>query len=191
MAKEQKKYYDENGNEVTVKKEKRGGCMKWGCGGLIGLVAVLVIGGALLDDGETETATDEPQTEEAATTDTEQTETSTDEASPNNDSIEDESTDEDLPREHKNALTSAENYLNTGMGFSEEGLREQLAFEDYGDEAINYAMENIEVDWNEQALMSAQNYENTGMGFSDQDMINQLMFDGYTEEQAQYALDNL
>jgi len=73
---------------------------------------------------------------------------------------------------------------------SKQGLREQLAFEEFPQEAINYAMENIEVDWREQALVKAQNYDSWA-SMSDQGLIEQLMFEGFTQEQAQYALNNL
>lgn len=95
----------------------------------------------------------------------------------------------EVPREHENALSTAENYINM-MGFSQQGLREQLEFEGYPTEAINYAIENIEVDYNEEALETALNYQET-MPMSDEGLKEQLIFEGFTEEQAQYAIDNL
>jgi len=96
---------------------------------------------------------------------------------------------QNIPREHGNALQKAESYLSWS-GMSKQGLREQLAFEEFPQEAINYAMENIEVDWREQALVKAQNYDSWA-SMSDQGLIEQLMFEGFTQEQAQYALNNL
>ena len=43
--------------------------------------------------------------------------------------------------EYSNALESAEGYLLTSS-FSKEGLRDQLKFEKYSDNAIKYALEN-------------------------------------------------
>ncbi|MDE5412412.1 Ltp family lipoprotein [Alkalihalobacterium chitinilyticum] len=101
----------------------------------------------------------------------------------------------DVPREYRNALRAAENYISF-MPFSEKGLFQQLSSE-YGDQypedAAQYAIENIEVDYNEQALKAAINYLDI-MPMSDQELFDQLTSeygDQYTNEQAQYAIDNL
>lgn len=106
-----------------------------------------------------------------------------------------EEKEDDVPREYKNALKAAENYI-LSMPFSEKGLYDQLTAE-YGNkypaEAAQYAIDNIEVDYNEQALRAAKNYQET-MPMSDAELKDQLMSeygDKYTEEQAQYAIDNL
>ncbi len=102
---------------------------------------------------------------------------------------------DDVPREHKNALKSAQNYLNI-MAFSEKGLYQQLTSEagdKYPDDAAQYAIDNVKVDYNEQALKAAKNYQSI-MPMSDQELLNQLTSDAgdkYTQEQAQYAIDNL
>ena len=76
------------------------------------------------------------------------------------------------------------------MSFSERGLFDQLTSE-YGDqypeEAAQYAIENVEVDYNEEALEAAKNYQET-MPMSDQELFEQLTSeygDKFTEEQAQ------
>ena len=103
--------------------------------------------------------------------------------------------DSDVPREHKNALASAEMYQET-LPMSEEGLREQLsseAGESYPEDAVNYALENIDTDYKESALKSAQSYQDS-MPMSDDELFEQLTSDygdKFTEEQAQYAIDNL
>ena len=103
--------------------------------------------------------------------------------------------EDDVPREYKNALRSAENYISM-MPFSEKGLYDQLtseAADKYPAEAAQYAIDNIKVDYNEQALKAAQNYLNM-MPMSDEQLKQQLMSDAgdkYTEEQAQYAIDHL
>ncbi|MCR6546870.1 Ltp family lipoprotein [Dehalobacterium formicoaceticum] len=101
----------------------------------------------------------------------------------------------DVPREFKNALKSAQNYVNI-MPFSKEGLYDQLTSE-YGDqypaEAAQYAIENVQVDYNEEALEAAKNYQKI-MPMSDQELFDQLTSehgDNYTDSQAQYAIDNL
>lgn len=102
---------------------------------------------------------------------------------------------DDVSREYKNALKSAQNYLNV-MPFSEKGLLRQLTSEagdKYPEDAAQYAIDNVEVDYNEQALKAAENYQSV-MPMSDQELLNQLTSDAgdqYTQEQAQYAIDNL
>ncbi|MCM3396801.1 Ltp family lipoprotein [Oceanobacillus profundus] len=120
----------------------------------------------------------------------EETETEVEEAE-----VEEVAPADDVSREHQNALKAAQNYIDM-MGFSEKGLFEQLTSE-YGDQypedAAQYAIENVEVDYNEEALESAESYQEL-MPMSDQELLDQLTSeygDQYTEEQAQYALDNL
>ncbi|GAB3049935.1 Ltp family lipoprotein [Virgibacillus ainsalahensis] len=109
--------------------------------------------------------------------------------------VEAEPEEDDVPREHRNALQSAQNYIDT-MPFSEKGLFEQLTSEygeQYPEDAGQYAIENVEVDYNEEALESAENYQEL-MPMSDQELLDQLTSEygeQFTEEQAQYALDNL
>lgn len=147
--------------------------------------------------GETATTTEE-QADTSAETQVEETEkeSQTEETQP--EETEDpavEENEDDVPREYKSALKAAENYI-LSMPFSEKGLYDQLTAE-YGNkypaEAAQYAIDNIEVDYNEQALRAAKNYQET-MPMSDAELKDQLMSeygDKYTEEQAQYAIDNL
>ena len=102
---------------------------------------------------------------------------------------------EDVPREHAAALKQAERYIEFSA-FSEAGLFEQLTSE-YGSgfppEAAQYAIDNLEVDWNEQALKQARSYLET-FPMSDHELREQLIseFGGqFTPEQADYALANL
>ncbi|MFW3538033.1 Ltp family lipoprotein [Vagococcus fluvialis] len=93
------------------------------------------------------------------------------------------------PREHRNALKTAKDYLNYSS-FSKTGLYEQLLFEEYPAEAAQFAIDNIEVDWNSEALKTAKSYLDYS-SFSDSGLYDQLLFEGFTNEQAQYAIDNL
>ncbi|MBP3951139.1 Ltp family lipoprotein [Bacillus suaedae] len=101
----------------------------------------------------------------------------------------------EVPREFQNALRSAQNYVDI-MPFSEKGLFEQLTSEygdQYPDDAAQYAIENVEVDYNEEALEAAKTYQEISP-MSDQQLLDQLASeygDQYTKEQAQYALENL
>ncbi len=91
-------------------------------------------------------------------------------------------------RENEKALKSANNYIKI-MAFSEEGLRGQLEFEGFDSEQIDYAIENLEVDWNEEAVQSATSYSDT-LSMSSAAIYDQLIFEGFTAEQAQYGIDN-
>lgn len=97
--------------------------------------------------------------------------------------------DPSVSREFKNALGSANNYLDFSS-FSKQGLYDQLLYEDYPEDAAQYAVDNVVTDWNENALESAINYLDFS-SFSDQGLYDQLIYEGYTAEQAQYAIDNL
>lgn len=94
-----------------------------------------------------------------------------------------------VSREERNALQSAEGYI-AFMAFSESGLAKQLEFEGYPQNAIDYAISNITVDYNEMALQCAEGYLDF-MAMSDSQLYDQLIFEGYTPEQAQYAIDHL
>ena len=95
----------------------------------------------------------------------------------------------------QNALRSAESYLDFA-GFSEQGLIDQLSSE-YGDgyplADAEWAVAQLDVDWNEQAVRSAESYlEFTG--FSRDGLIDQLSSEygeQFTVEQATYAADSV
>jgi|GEM_PF-2861538 len=81
-----------------------------------------------------------------------------------------------------NAVRAAGNYLSF-MGFSRTGLIRQLQFEGFSREDATYAVDEVNVDWNEQAARSARNYLDF-MAFSRSGLIRQLEFEGFTREQA-------
>jgi Host cell surface-exposed lipoprotein len=93
----------------------------------------------------------------------------------------------------KNARESAESYLDTGA-FSRNGLIKQLS-SSYGEgyskaEAI-YAVNHVDVNWNEEAVEAAKGYLDTG-SFSRNGLIQQLSSsygDGFTRAQAVYAVN--
>ncbi|MBM6400266.1 Ltp family lipoprotein [Phycicoccus sonneratiae] len=90
-----------------------------------------------------------------------------------------------------NALRSAENYIDL-KGFSKKGLIQQLSSE-YGDgfkkADATWAVEHLDVNWNEQAVRAAQSYLEL-KGFSRNGLIEQLSSeygDQFTVKQATYA----
>lgn len=103
--------------------------------------------------------------------------------------------EDDVPTEYKSALAQAYDYSEV-MHMSKKGIYNQLTSE-YGgqftEEAAQYAIDNIDVDWNANALSSAKNYSDT-MHMSKKGIYNQLISEygeQFTEEEAQYAVDNL
>ncbi|MCS4535263.1 Ltp family lipoprotein [Corynebacterium sp. HS2168-gen11] len=101
--------------------------------------------------------------------------------------------EEVVPREYQNALRSAKQYLDYS-GFSQQGLYDQLTSE-YGDkypaEAAQYAVDNVDADWDAEAREAAENYLNISP-FSREELVNQLSSeygDKFTREQAQAAVD--
>lgn len=106
-----------------------------------------------------------------------------------------EETNKNASREYQNALKMAESYIQT-MPFSKQGLYEQLTSEHgskFPQDAAQYAIDNLKVDYKEQALKAAKNYMDT-MPMSDSELYEQLTSEHgekYTAEEAQYAIDNL
>ena len=95
--------------------------------------------------------------------------------------------------EEKNALRKAESYSKT-MHMSKQGIYNQRtsSVEGFTKEAAQYAIDNIDADWNANALEKAKSYQQT-MSMSKQGVYNQLTssVEGFTKEQAQYAIDHL
>ena len=86
----------------------------------------------------------------------------------------------------QNAIQTAQNYLEY-TAFSRQGLIAQLEFEEFSYADAVYAVDHIEVDWNEQAAKSAKNYLEYS-SFSRQGLIDQLEFEGFTPAQAEYGV---
>lgn len=63
----------------------------------------------------------------------------------------------EVPEEFQVALDTAETSLDA-LAFSKEGLYNQLLYKEFSEEAAQYAVDNIQADWNEQAVLVAQRY---------------------------------
>jgi hypothetical protein len=85
-----------------------------------------------------------------------------------------------------NARRSAESYLSVSA-FSRTGLIKQLEFEGFSLIDATYAVDAVDVDWNEQAAKSAASYLEVS-SFSRSGLIKQLEFEGFTREQAEYGV---
>lgn len=102
---------------------------------------------------------------------------------------------DNIPTEYKNALKKAETYSKT-MNMSKQGIYDQLTSE-YGEQfpedAAQYAIDNLNVDYKQNALEKAKTYQNT-MNMSKNAIYDQLVSEygeKFTKEEAQYAIDNL
>ena len=103
--------------------------------------------------------------------------------------------DTSVPKEYRNALHKAENYSKM-MHMSKQRIYDQLTSE-YGEkfdaEAAQYAIDNLNADYNENALKCGENYKKT-MHMSKARIYDQLTSENgekFTAEQAQYAIDNI
>lgn len=94
-----------------------------------------------------------------------------------------------LTRSQENAIQSAESYLRHVGGFSRQSLIEQLEYEGFPTDEATFAVDSLDVDWNEQAYESAESYLEHVGGFSRSGLIEQLEYEGFTREQATYAVD--
>jgi hypothetical protein len=103
------------------------------------------------------------------------------------------STVKPVSAEQQNAVRSAQGYLAIGA-FSRKGLIEQLssdAGDGYSLEASTYAVDSLDIDYNEQAAKSAQRYLKNS-AFSRRGLIAQLESDageGFTHAQAVYGVN--
>ncbi len=88
-----------------------------------------------------------------------------------------------------NAVQAALDYLSF-MGFSKSGLANQLEFEGYTKAEIDYALENITVDWKAEAVESAESYLEFS-SFSRSGLIDQLLYEGFTQAQAEHAVNEV
>lgn len=106
-----------------------------------------------------------------------------------------EQEDANVSAEFKNALKKAETYADM-MHMSKAAIYNQLISE-YGEQfpedAAQYAMDNLEADWNANALAKAENYSES-MHMSKAAIYDQLVSEygeQFTAEEAQYAIDNI
>ncbi|MGX1810985.1 Ltp family lipoprotein [Nocardia sp. NPDC055321] len=92
---------------------------------------------------------------------------------------------QDLTSGQRNAIQSAQQYLDFSA-FSRSGLIDQLEYEEFSTADATFAVDSLDVDWNEQAAKSAKQYlEYTS--FSRSGLIDQLVYEGFTRAQAEYG----
>lgn len=146
---------------------------------VIAIIIVLGIIGCIIPDSDV----DEPVADQEIEQEVETTAAETTTAAPK------------VSVEFENALTKAQIYADT-MYMSKDAIYDQLTSE-YGEgfdeDAAQYAIENVEADWNKNALEKAKTYQND-MAMSKSAIYDQLVSDygeQFTADQAQYAVDHL
>ena len=97
--------------------------------------------------------------------------------------------EENVPMEYRQALKKAQSYINH-MAFSEKDLRGQLQYHEFSTEAINYAMENIVVNYTDECVDKAQSYLDN-LAMSEQDLRGQLQYHEFSNEDIEYAIEKV
>ena len=97
---------------------------------------------------------------------------------------------ESLSENQVQAIQTAEDYLDT-MPLSQTELLQMLAVENIDLEDAKFAIEYINIDWNQEAQKKAKEYCKHKIGFSKEKLKAQLLFDHFTEEEADFALSHI
>ena len=103
--------------------------------------------------------------------------------------------DSSVPAEYRNALAKAQQYSDM-MHMSKQGIYDQLTSE-YGEkfpaDAAQYAIDNVEADWNANALEKAKLYQDQGSMSKSaiHDQLTSQYGEQFTESEADYAIANL
>lgn len=92
------------------------------------------------------------------------------------------------PGSQRNAIRAAQDYLAMSA-YSRQGLIEQLVVGDgYSTQDATFAVDSLNVDWNQQAVKSAQQYLEMS-AYSRKGLVEQLVVgEGFTSSQAAYGV---
>lgn len=97
------------------------------------------------------------------------------------------------PTEHSSALAQAETYAD--MDMSKQGVYDQLVSEyggQFSADAAQYAIDNLQADWNANALASARTYQDMDMSpAAIHDQLTSEYGGQFTQAEADYAIANL
>lgn len=92
----------------------------------------------------------------------------------------------ETPELFEKALDAAQEYVDSDS-VSEKKLYEKLKKDINDDEAIKYALDNVDVDYTKEIQQALQEIENT-TGLSTNDMVDMLVADGFTRKMIKNAL---
>lgn len=90
-----------------------------------------------------------------------------------------------ITAEQASAREVAVNYLDYSS-FSRKGLINQLKFEGFSKADSTFAVDSLNINWNNEAARKAQEYLNF-KSFSRAGLISQLVFEGFSKSQATYG----
>jgi RNA polymerase subunit RPABC4/transcription elongation factor Spt4 len=160
------------------------------------ILAVIIVGsiGANLGDSNTVVTTNNSTntTKQEATNNNDE---STKQETTNNNDESTKQSDSKVPAEYTSALKKAEIYSDT-MYMSKSGIYNQLTSEHgekFSEEAAQYAIDNINADWNKNALEKAKVYQDE-MSMSPAAIEDQLKSEhgeNFTADEASYAVEHL
>ena len=95
----------------------------------------------------------------------------------------------DIPFEFNQALDKAQSYVDL-MAFSQADLRAQLEYHEFSYEAIEFALENVDVDYQAECIEKAESY--LGLtSFSEADLREQLEYHKFNEEHINVAIEEI
>lgn len=97
---------------------------------------------------------------------------------------------ESLSENQVQAIQTAKDYLAT-IPLSQTELLQMLTVEDINLEDAEFALEYLDIDWNQEARKKAKEYCKHKIGFSKVKLKAQLLFDHFTEEEADFALSHI
>ena len=75
------------------------------------------------------------------------------------------------------------------MALSRAGLIELLVYDGFSESEAENAVDNADIDWNEQAARQARSYLDT-MEYTRDELIDQLEYDKFSHEEAVYGVDH-
>ena len=97
---------------------------------------------------------------------------------------------ESLSENQVQAIQTAKDYLDT-MHLSQTELLQMLSVENVDSEDAKFALEYLNIDWNQEARKKAKEYCKHKIGFSKVKLKAQLLFDHFTEEEADFAVGHI
>ncbi len=91
------------------------------------------------------------------------------------------------------ALAEAQERIDAGYShYGPTDLMDVLRYDGYQNQAIEYALNNLNIDWDKQALGVGQRMGDSDYGgYSAQEIRQHLVRAGFIDDEVQYAMDNL
>lgn len=94
-----------------------------------------------------------------------------------------------VEEEFKRAYATAKQ-LSKDSPISKQAIKNKIKIYNYSEDATQYALNKLNVDWKEQALLRAKSYQE--FHFSKEKLVEQLInVDKFTQEEADYAIEHV